>query len=346
MIDNATSDHDEWLAAVYSDRTLATELTGIPAHNGHGVYPQVTSSTTMPSLVMAMLEDLDVADDMRVLEIGTGTGYNAALLCERLGDRNITSIDIGAESVALAAVRLTEHGYRPHLVTGDGAAGVPERAPFDRIIATCGIDTVPAEWISQTRDGGKILANVLGPFNRHALVLLTVHNGIASGPFLAQSGGSCPAAPTPPGHTTTPSRCHRAGKPPTSRPATAASTLGTRSPTPPGGLLAQIHLHDVTGRTIHLDEHNPDENNLGTELATTDGRSWALVAHLPDQHGHLTRQAGPRRLWTELEQLHHTWTAHGRPGYQRFGLTIEAPPLLWLDNPNTGHIRATPGTTR
>ena len=316
-----------------------------PARDGHGVYPQVTSSSTMPSLVMAMLEDLDVADGMQVLEIGTGTGYNAGLLCERLGDRNVTSIDIGAESVALAAARLTEHGYRPHLATGDGAAGVPERGPFERIIATCGIDTVPAEWITQTRDGGKILANVLGPFNRHALVLLTVHNGIASGPFVAQSGGFMPrrANPSRPYDYTVSMPPRRE----TSDIATGHSSLSPRDALtdPTWGLLAQTHLHGVPSRTIYLDEHNPDEDNLGTELATTDGCSWALVAHIPDQYGHPTRQAGPRRLWTELEQLHHTWTALGRPHYQRFGLTIDgsAPPWLWLDSPNTGLIRTTPG---
>ncbi len=85
MVDNATRNHQEWLDAVYSNRTLATELTGTPALPGEGMHPQVTSSTTMPGLVMAMLEDLDVADSMRVLEIGTGTGYKrrAALRATR-----------------------------------------------------------------------------------------------------------------------------------------------------------------------------------------------------------------------------------------------------------------------
>ncbi len=115
MIDNATADHEAWLDAVYSDRTLATELTGVPAVSRVGMHPQVTSSTTLPGLVMAMLEDLNVEDAMTVLEIGTGTGYNAALLCERLGDHNVTSIDIAPELVA--KVKPNMAGYNG-LVTG------------------------------------------------------------------------------------------------------------------------------------------------------------------------------------------------------------------------------------
>ncbi len=203
MVDNATRDHQEWLDAVYSNRTLATELTGTPALAGGGMHPQVTSSTTMPGLVMAMLEDLDVADGMRVLEIGTGTGYNAALLCERLGDVNVTSIDFDPELVALADVRLAHHGY--------------------------------------------------------------------------------------------------------------------------------------------------DDEHLGTELATPDGSSWAVVHHTPDDIGHPTRQAGPRRLWDELEQLHEQWTALDCPAYHRFGLTLDrnSQPLLWLDHPDSGHTwRRDPASTR
>jgi hypothetical protein len=94
-------------------------------------------------------------DGMDVLEIGTGTGYNAALLCERLGHAHVTTIDIGPELTALARVRLAEHGYWPHVATGDGACGVPGRDPFNRIVATCGLDAVPQAWIDQTRDAAR-----------------------------------------------------------------------------------------------------------------------------------------------------------------------------------------------
>ncbi|WP_141726977.1 methyltransferase domain-containing protein, partial [Streptomyces niveus] len=65
-----------------------------------------TSSASMPSVVAAMLRDLDVSDGMRVLEIGTGTGWNAALLAHRLGSGNVVSVEIDAEVVARARAAL------------------------------------------------------------------------------------------------------------------------------------------------------------------------------------------------------------------------------------------------
>ncbi|MGH3931961.1 MAG: methyltransferase domain-containing protein [Pseudonocardiaceae bacterium] len=332
MVDKATRDHEEWLGAVYSNRTLATDLTGTPTTTGRGMHPQVTSSTTMPGLVLAMLEDLDVADGMRVLEIGTGAGYSAALLCERLGDTNVTSIDIDPELVALASIRLAEHGYRPHLVTGNGAAGVAERSPFDRIIATCGVDRIPRTWIEQTRGSGKIMANIRGPFTAYALILLTVNDGTASGMFLRQSGSFMPLRTDPArpfNYTVT--IYHDA-----TNAAHGHSWLDPRQAydDQTWGLLAQTHLNGVTCRQIYVD----GDEHLGTELASPDGSCWAVVHHTPDDNGHPTRQAGPRRLWDELEQLYQQWTALGRPVYHRFGLTLDRnSQTLWLDDPDSGH---------
>ncbi len=280
---------------------------------------------------MAMLEDLGLADGMHVLEIGTGTGYNAALLCEWLGDSNVTTIDVSPELVALATVRLAEHGYRPHVVTGDGAAGVPERAPFDRIMAPCGIDRIPYDWINQTRDGGKIMANILGPFNAYALLLLTVNDGSASGKFLRQSGNFMPRRTDPVRAFDYTVHIRR----------DATYVVNGFSSLDPQqlyddetwGLLAQTHLRGVACRQIYVD----NEQHLGTELATPDGSSWSIVRHTTDNEMYRIRQAGPRRLWNEVEQLHEQWTALGRPAYHRFGLTVgaDSQTLLWLDHPDS-----------
>jgi protein-L-isoaspartate O-methyltransferase len=300
------------------------------------MHPQVTSSSTMPGLVMAMLEHLDVHDGMRVLEVGTGTGYNAALLCERIGDVNVASIDVDPELVALAGVRLASHGYRPQLVVGDGTEGIPQSALFDRIIAICGVDRIPNAWIRQCRDGGKVMANIRGPFNSHALVLLSVENGSAHGNFLRQSGGFMPlrADPTRPFDYTVSIRRDAAD---------AGAAAGGHSRLDPQlayddqtwGLLAQTYLQGVMDRRTYVD----DEGHLGTELATPDGSSWAIVHHAPDGNGHVTRQAGSRRLWSELEQLHNQWKVLGRPAYHRFGLSLlpNSETLLWLDQPDSDH---------
>ncbi|MGH3905152.1 MAG: hypothetical protein ACRDTE_13335, partial [Pseudonocardiaceae bacterium] len=100
------------------------------------------------------------------------------------------------------------------------------------------------------------------------------------------------------------------------------------------GLLAQTHLTGLACRQVYVD----DDEHLGTELATPDGSSWALVHHTPDDDGHPTQQAGPRRLWDELETLHEQWSALGRPAYHRFGLTLNLySQTLWLDQPDGGH---------
>ena len=81
-----------------------------------------TSSSSLPALVLTMLEALEVTDGDRVLEIGTGSGYNAVLLCERLGSDRVTSVDIDPELVELARERLAANGYTPALAAVDGAA--------------------------------------------------------------------------------------------------------------------------------------------------------------------------------------------------------------------------------
>lgn len=334
MIDNATVDHPEWLEAVYSNRTLATELTGVPAKGAPGMHPQVTSSTTMPSLVMAMLEALDVRDGMDVLEIGTGTGYNAALLCERLGDAHVTTIDVGPELTALARVRLAAHGYHPHVVTGDGADGVPDRAPLDRVVATCGLDQVPQAWIDQTRDGGKILVNVLGPWNLFTLVLLTVHGDTASGRFLAQWGGFMPRRTDPTRAFDYTVRVSRVA----TDPAESYSKLDPQSLSDDSafGMIAQSVLAGVVSQRIYVD----GSESLATEIGTKDGSSWAVVHHDANgERGFRVTQAGPRRLWEEIELLHREWVVHGRPAHDRFGLTVGggSTPVLWLDKPDGPH---------
>ena len=89
-----------------------------------------------------MLEALEVTDGCRVLEIGTGSGYNAALLCERLGSEHVTSVHIDPDLVALARERLAANGYTPTLAA-DGADGYPRSALYDRIIATCSVPAIP-----------------------------------------------------------------------------------------------------------------------------------------------------------------------------------------------------------
>ncbi|QPP08827.1 methyltransferase domain-containing protein [Streptomyces bathyalis] len=141
---------ERWLAGVYDDLPLATRV-----RDG-----ELISSSSQPSLMARMLEALDVRDGMRVLEIGTGSGYNAALLAHRLGDERITTVDLEPGITGTAREHLAAAGYRPRIVTGDGALGAPAYAPYDRVIATCALRAVPPAWLAQSVPGGVVLAPV------------------------------------------------------------------------------------------------------------------------------------------------------------------------------------------
>jgi protein-L-isoaspartate(D-aspartate) O-methyltransferase len=161
---------ERWVRGAYEDVPLATRL-----RDG-----ELLSSSSQPSLMARMLVALRVGDGDRVLEIGAGTGYNAALLARRLGDDDlVTTVDVEPEIVECARRHLAAAGYRPTVVTGDGARGVPERAPFDRIIATCALRSVPRAWVEQCGEGARILTPVAT-----GLLALTVRGGCAEGRFL------------------------------------------------------------------------------------------------------------------------------------------------------------------
>lgn len=137
------------LAEIYSNQSLVTVVDG----------PMPTSSTSQPTVVAHMLELLELEPGMNVLEIGTGTGYNAALLAEIVGETgSVTSVDLQPDVAATAAMSLHGEGYAGVRVeVRDGMRGAPERAPFDRIIATVGCSDVAPAWLQQLAENGLIV---------------------------------------------------------------------------------------------------------------------------------------------------------------------------------------------
>jgi protein-L-isoaspartate(D-aspartate) O-methyltransferase len=117
------------------------------------------SSSSEVGIMIAMAQLLDVARGQRILEIGAGTGYNAAILAQLVGERGaITTIDIDADVAALAREHLAVAGLdRVAVITADGWRGYTGNAPYDRIEVTASVDDLSPDWIAQLADGGKIV---------------------------------------------------------------------------------------------------------------------------------------------------------------------------------------------
>ncbi|MDS0219878.1 protein-L-isoaspartate(D-aspartate) O-methyltransferase [Haloarcula sp. S1AR25-5A] len=114
-----------------------------------------------PHMVAIMAELLDLSPGDRVLEIGTGCGYHAAVTAELVGPENVYSVEYHASLAAEARETLDATGYGDVSVrTGDGKKGWPEHAPYDRTYLTCAAPDFPAPLVDQTRSGGILLAPI------------------------------------------------------------------------------------------------------------------------------------------------------------------------------------------
>ncbi len=116
------------------------------------------SSSSQPAIMAIMLEQLGVAAGQRVLEIGTGTGYNAALMSHLVGPGgSVITVDIDPDLSDRARAHLVAAGYpNAVVICGDGGFGAREFAPYDRIIVTAGASDLAPEWLAQLAPGGRI----------------------------------------------------------------------------------------------------------------------------------------------------------------------------------------------
>jgi protein-L-isoaspartate(D-aspartate) O-methyltransferase len=169
----------EELDLVYSDRALITRVSPPEGEGGAGV---PISSSSQPSLMAQMLEDLRLRPGLRVLEVGAGTGYNAALLAHVVGPGLVYSADVDRQVLAEAWAHLRPFPERDiRLRHADGREGLAEAAPYDRIMVTAATDGLHPAWLAQLAEGGLFLAPlVLGPGLAY-LVRGTVRDGVFEG---------------------------------------------------------------------------------------------------------------------------------------------------------------------
>lgn len=190
--------HSEEVA--YADQAVAlkTDSSGL-----------VVSSASQPTMMAIMLDQLDLQQGDNVLEIGTASGYNAALMQHIVGrNGRVTSVEIDKDLADSAKLHLRDAGYaQVQVVYADGVQGYAPRAAYDRIIGTAGVWDVPATWIRQLKPRGRIVApiwidgvQVSAVFEMQADgTLLSVDNrpcafvylrGEAAGPNLRKTVGS------------------------------------------------------------------------------------------------------------------------------------------------------------
>ncbi|WP_162452892.1 ATP-grasp peptide maturase system methyltransferase [Phytoactinopolyspora mesophila] len=309
-----TAGNDAWLTKVYENTTWTTQLDGNDA-SWDRAGPQVgnpTSSSTLPGLLVMMLEHLDVTDGDRLLLVGTGTGYSTALASERLGSSQVFSVDVDPILADRARNRLRQAGYTPTVVAGDGLAGHESGAPYDRVIAFCSPTSIPAAWLTQARPGALLVASVTGALGSYGLVKLTVNeNGTASGRILPDMASFMLAR-------------SQANPQPADLKDRMGPTQGAPQPTrltpavledPAFRFTAQYALPQVMYFTV------AEGDVTYTYLSHHTDGSWVRLHH--DGDDWLLEQGGHRALWNELTAVHDTWQAHGRPAPHRYDLRVD-----------------------
>ncbi|MEU3710474.1 hypothetical protein [Streptomyces catenulae] len=291
----------DYLAAVYSDVSLNTR---------YDIHGTAVSSSSQPSMMARMCEALAPAGDrLPVLDLGTGPGYNAALLCHRYGSDRVVSRDVDPNIVTDAAKHLAEAGYSPTLTLGNGAEGCPGNAPYGALIATYGTGRIPDAWRHQVARGGNIVANI-----GNGLVALTIgDHRSATGHFLPSLAAFMRARPTADA-APAPAR-------------TYAGTVATAT-----GHMQEIELSAAPGEDmpqflgslVHPDVVDFSLLLDGQSvhcLAHPRSRSWARITPGPDGTARLDH-GGPRNLWAERAPLISRWAAADQPNADAYSLTV------------------------
>ncbi|MEW2547269.1 methyltransferase domain-containing protein [Streptomyces sp. NPDC047002] len=309
------TDPDGWTRLVYADPDTAA-------------VPQVTnglpsSSLSCAAVVADMLDSLLLEPGQRVLELGTGTGWNAALLARRAGHGRVASVEVDEGLAGAARERVEAAGTPVDVRVADGALGLPEGAPYDRVIATYAVPRVPWTWVEQCAPGGRIVFP-WGPLG-HVALTVAPDGRSASGrvqglaQFMSARGAE-------------------------DRARDYAAVRGTG----PADGERPVHrdltpLHEGYGLRFALRVAVPglrlttavDEDGVNAWLHDGHG-SWASLTAEPD--GTTTaRRGGPRRLADEVEHAWDRWRALGSPGPREYGMTVHQDrQYVWCLDPATG----------
>jgi protein-L-isoaspartate O-methyltransferase len=294
-------DERAWLEAAYSPvRSLVTRVGPVHADHAAGepVKGRPTSSATLPLLVVMMLQYTCIQDDSEVVEIGTGSGYGTALLARRLGDSQVTSVELDAYLTQAARERLDAMGLRPRLVTAD-ATGALGTGVYDRLVATTSVWRIPVSWLTALRPGGWLVTTISG--TGMIITAGKTPDGGAAGQVEWMSAGFMPIR----SDSDYPPALQRDDQP-------FPEGESSRGRYPLANLPATRNLRTMLQLAAPGIEHDYRRTVDGLRTATMlhpDG-SWA-VATAEGLEPPLVRQGGPRRLWDMLDDIRSRWLAEG-----------------------------------
>lgn len=305
LCDGPASGEKAWHRGAYRDTSLVTR---VGTHHADHAEPgtraegRATSSATLPSLVVRMFQHARLDENEDLLDVGTGSGYGAALAARRLSSEQVTSVDVDPYLVQVARARLAQAGVAPTVETVDATGELPyEDGRFDRIVATVAVRTVPADWLRILCTGGRFVTTLAGT------------SLIVTGEKTADGGA--------------------VGRVEWDRAGFMHARNGEDYPPGVGELLAKAAEHDGDEVTLGpypvVDVANAWDLASMLELTApgiehgyreADGKRIAVMAHpdgswaraeAPDDQRPTVHQGGPRRLWDLLDECRAYWLQHG-----------------------------------
>ncbi|WP_073224307.1 methyltransferase domain-containing protein [Streptomyces sp. NBRC 110465] len=299
------ADPEAWVRSAYTDTTLVTRIGNHHADHAEAdaTLPRSrerrsTSSSTLPSLILTMYREAWIQDSSRLL-VTCGSGYGTALACARVGEEQVTSVDVDAYLVEAARARLAEAGLQPRVEVCDLTGDLPD-GEYDRIISTVALPSVPASWLQALAPGGRLVTTIANT----GLIIVAdrTPEGGAVGKVAPQAAGFMSVRhgedyddPFPEDPPLWQTAQHAQGDVTTSRYPLmyVPDTWDVRST-----------LELMVPGIDHRQHHDPDGSRT-LYMLHADG-SWARATAPDHRTSPTVHQGGPRRLWDELDRVR-TW---------------------------------------